>query len=247
MSNTTSNVIRIGARPVEPIARPLLLDEVVRRMRTLIVEGTLMPGSRIPERQLCSQLGISRTPLREAFRVLAGEGLIEIQPHRGATVCKLNAAEVDHIFQVMEALESLAGELACDEIPDEEIAAIRDLHEKMMSSYKRRQKAAFFKLNQQIHERIMRASGNPVLARIYEGLSGQMRRARYMSLNTDTQWEQAVMEHEGIMTALEARDKQALGHMLRLHLRNKRAKVKAILTSEAPHQLVRSTKPAKVS
>jgi DNA-binding GntR family transcriptional regulator len=233
MSNNTSNVFRISARQVEPISRPLLLDEVVRRMREMIVDGSLMPGSRVPERQLCAQLGISRTPLREAFRVLAGEGLIVIQPHRGATVCKLNASEVDHIFQVMEALESLAGELACEVIPATEISAIRELHEKMMASYKRRQKAAFFKLNQQIHERIMRASGNPVLARIYEGLSGQMRRARYMSLNTDAQWEQAVMEHEGIMTSLEARDKQALGHMLRLHLRNKRAKVKLMLSSEA--------------
>lgn len=81
----------------------------------------------------------------------------------------------------------------------------------------------------------MRAAGNPVLARIYEGLSGQMRRARYMALNTDAQWEQAVMEHEGIMTALEARDKQALSHMLRLHLRNKRAKVKVTLSSATSH------------
>jgi len=235
MNSPTSNVFRLSTRHAAPISRPLLLDEVVRRLREMIIEGALMPGSRVPERKLCTQLGISRTPLREAFRVLAGEGLIDVQPHRGATVCKLDTTEVDHIFQVMEALEALAGELACDEVPEAEIAAIRELHEKMMASYKRRQKAAFFKLNQQIHERIMRAAGNPVLARIYEGLSGQMRRARYMALNTDAQWEQAVMEHEGIMTALEARDKQALGHMLRLHLRNKRAKVKAMLASESLH------------
>jgi DNA-binding GntR family transcriptional regulator len=219
-------------RTVAPIARPLLLDEVVKRLRAMIDDGLLAPGSRIPERQLCAQLGISRTPLREAYRVLAAEGLVELHPHRATRVAKLKAGEVDPIFQVMEALEALAGELACEHIAEEEIQDIRRLHERMLGHYRRRRKTGFFLLNQEIHERILRASANPVLIRVYGSLSGRMRRARFMSLNTEAQWREAVREHEAIMQALAARDRTALPRLLRAHLRSKRDKVKALLAEQ---------------
>lgn len=217
-------------RIIQPVSRQLLLDEVVKQLRVMITEGILTPGSRIPERQLCTQLGISRTPLREAYRVLANEGLVELRPHRSTSVAKFKSEEVDHIFQVMEALESLAGELACERISEDEIEKIQALHGRMIAHYKRRQKPGFFRLNQEIHERIMRASANPVLIKVYESLSGRMRRARYMSLNTDAQWREAVKEHEAIIKALAARDRQGLSRVLRLHLKNKCDKVKAVLT-----------------
>ena len=94
------------------------------RIKLLIEQGVLMPGSRIPERQLCAQLGISRTPLREAFRILAAAGLLEVQPRRGATVKRLRPDEIDHMFEVLEALEGVAGELACERMSDDELAAV---------------------------------------------------------------------------------------------------------------------------
>lgn len=218
----------------KPIARPLLLDEVVKQLRAMINDGALAPGSRIPERALCEQLGISRTPLREAYRVLAAEGLVDLRPHRITSVTKLDAREVDHIFEVMEGLEALAGELTCEHITDAQLAEIRALHERMVGHYRKRNKAGFFKLNQEIHERIMRASANPVLIRMYEGLSGRMRRARYMALNTDAQWRDAVKEHEAIMGALAARQKGELARLLRAHLRSKRDKVKNVLAEQTP-------------
>lgn len=216
----------------KPIARPLLLDEVVKQLRAMINDGALAPGIRIPERALCEQLGISRTPLREAYRVLAAEGLVELHPHRSTSVTKLDVREVDHIFEVMEGLEAMAGELTCEKMTDEQLTEIRSLHERMIGHYRKRNKAGFFRLNQEIHEHIMRASGNPVLIKIYEGLSGRMRRARYMALNTDSQWREAVKEHEAIMKALAARQKVDLARMLRLHLRNKREKVKNVLAAQ---------------
>lgn len=212
-----------------PIIRPALQEEVVARIKSLIEEGVLMPGSRIPERQLCAQLGISRTPLREAFRVLANAGLLELQPRRGATVKRLQPDEIDHMFEVLEVLEGIAGELACDRMSDEELSQVQELHKKMMNYYKARKQRRFFEINQEIHERIVRGAANPVLTQLYEGLSGQIRRIRYLGRSTDAQWAVAADEHERLITSLRRRDKTALSTMLRQHLRNKRERVKSLL------------------
>jgi DNA-binding GntR family transcriptional regulator len=212
-----------------PIRRPALQDEVVARIKQLIEDGTLLPGNPIPERQLCTQLGVSRTPLREAFRVLSTQGLIELQPRRGAVVKRLKPDEINQMFEVLEALEGLAGELACARMSDDALAHIEALHENMMSACKRRNKAKFFEINQEIHERIVEASGNPVLAQVYEGLSGQIRRIRYMPQITEAQWRTAAEEHAAIMKSLKARDRKAVGRALREHLRTKRERVKTLL------------------
>lgn len=212
-----------------PIRRPALQDEVVARIRRMIDDGTLLPGSRIPERQVCERLGVSRTPLREAFRVLASQGLIELQPRRGAVVKRLKPDEIDHMFEVLAALEGLAGELACALMTDVQLARIGELHEKMMAAYKGRRRARFFEVNQVIHEEIVKASGNPILERVYEGLSGQIRRIRYMPRITDAQWRLAAKEHAAIMDALKARDGATVSSALREHIHTKRERVKALL------------------
>jgi DNA-binding GntR family transcriptional regulator len=212
-----------------PIVRPALQDEIVARLRQMIGDGALLPGSRIPERQLGAQLGVSRTPLREAFRILASDGLLELTPRRGATVKKLQPDEINHMFQVLEVLEALAGELACEAMGDEDVAAIGKMHERMMAAYRRRDRRRFFEYNQQIHERIVAASGNPVLQRVYQGLNGLARRIRYLPQITEAQWRVAAREHAAILKALEARDGPALGRVLRTHLRTKRERVKGLL------------------
>jgi DNA-binding GntR family transcriptional regulator len=211
-----------------PIVRPALQDEVGARIRQMIHDGALLPGSRIPERQLCTQLGVSRTPLREAFRILAAEGLIELAPRRGATVKKMEADEIDHMFEVLEALEALAGELACAQLSDAQLSSIEALHERLMAAYRRRDRRRFFELNQAIHERIVAGCGNPVLARVYEGLSGQVRRIRYMPQITEAQWRVAAREHAAIIVALAARNGRSLAKVLRAHLRTKRDRVKTL-------------------
>jgi DNA-binding GntR family transcriptional regulator len=211
------------------IVRPALQNEVVKRVKQMIDDGILIPGSRVPERRLCDQLGVSRTPLREAFRVLEAEGLLEIQPRRGATVRKFKPEDIDHMFQVLEVLEALAGELACHAMTDAELADIERLHERMMAAFRHRDRRMFFRLNKQIHERIVKAARNPSLSRIYEGLSGQTHRIRYMANNTDAEWEIAAREHEKIMETLKLRSAGALQGLLRAHLRHKRERVKTLL------------------
>jgi DNA-binding GntR family transcriptional regulator len=204
-----------------PVAHASLHDELLAGLRELIVEGALEPGVRVPERELCARFGVSRTPLREALKVLASEGMLELLPHRGAQVTRLTAADLDEMFPVMGALEALAGELACAQITEAELAEVRALHYQMALHATRGELAEYFRLNQRIHEAILIAARNPTLARLYRGLAGRVRRARYLANMSKPRWDQAVAEHEAILEALEQRDGLALGRVLKSHLQNK--------------------------
>lgn len=208
-----------------PIPRRALHQEAVDRLRDLIVQGELEPGERLNERVLCGRLGISRTPLREAIKLLATEGLVELLPNRGAVVAAINTARLAETLQVMGALEGLAGELACRTARPERIAEIRGLHEEMLGMHKRGDLAGYFRHNQAIHMSIVEASGNPVLANIYRQLNANVRRARYRANLSKERWDAAVREHEEILAALESRDVRALKRLLRDHLANKLASV----------------------
>lgn len=222
---------------LRPVSSPLLHEEIARQLKALIQSGDLTPGQRLSERQLGVQLGVSRTPLREALRSLAGEGLVELSPRKGAQVARLDEHEIDHVFAVMEALEALAGALACESMTDDELRDLQALHAELLAAYKARDAAAFYRVNQQIHEGILRASRNPVLQRTYAALGGQMLRARFMALNNAKQWKDAVREHEEIMAALSRRDAERLDAALKRHLHSKRDKVKDSLGNETGRRL----------
>lgn len=216
-----------ASKSVDPISRSSLHDMVVERLRTLIVEGDLAPESRVPEMSLCRHLGVSRTPMREALKVLAAEGLVTLVPHQGAVVTSLDPKMIDHVFQVLESLEPLAGDLACAQMPQAVIDNIRQWHDQMVSYYDSGKRSEYFKLNQRIHETIVRECGNPVLADVYEGLGARVRYARYLVNFSKTSWQQAVEEHIEIMQALEARDGKRLARILKRHLRHKKDYVKS--------------------
>jgi DNA-binding GntR family transcriptional regulator len=203
------------------IARVSLHDETVSRLRALITEGELVPGSRIQERELCERFGVSRTPLREALKVLASEGLIDLLPHRGARVTRLSGTELRDAFEIVASLEALAGELACARIDDAGIARIATLQDEMSEHYRRGDLAAYFGCNQAIHEAINRAAGNAQLTEIYELLSRRVRRARYLANHSPERWAAAMREHEQILDALQRRDGPACGALLRAHLEHK--------------------------
>jgi DNA-binding GntR family transcriptional regulator len=210
--------------------RPNLHETVVARLRDFIVEGALAPGARIAERQLCESLGVSRTPLREALKVLASEGLVELLPNRGARVARLDERDVEDMFQVMGALEALAGTLACAQMTEGELAEIAALHYEMLAQYTRRKLPEYFRLNQAIHAAIIAAARNPILAATYQSLAGRIRRARYLANLSEERWRNAVEEHEAILQALQARDGARLARLLEDHLRNK----SAVLRGEPP-------------
>ncbi|ATH76493.1 MULTISPECIES: GntR family transcriptional regulator [Halomonadaceae] len=198
-----------------------LYREVADRIGELIEHGELAPGERISEKQLCERFGVSRTPLREALKVLATEGLIELLPNRGARVVRLTFKKVKDTYDLMAALEGLSGELACQHISDAEIKAVRKLHDTMLEHYHQRDLASYFIVNQQIHESILAASRNEVLQEMYSNLSQRVKRVRYSKKMTQKFWRQAVQDHENMIEALEARDSPRLGQILRDHLCNK--------------------------
>src|SRR5258708_27435923 len=203
------------------IVQASLHDEAVARIRDLIREGRLEPGSKVSEKELCELFGISRTPLREALKVLATEGLIVLLPNRGARVARLTGKDMADLFQVMGELEGLAGELACAKITDEAVTEIRVRHHEMLAHYTRGDRTAYFAANQAIHEAIIAAAENSVLTTMFESLRGRLRPARFMANVSRERWDQAVREHGEILAALSRRDGARLRSLLQEHLRNK--------------------------
>ncbi|MBE7375904.1 GntR family transcriptional regulator [Pseudomonas lopnurensis] len=206
---------------VDKIQHKILYLEAADRIRELIEHGGLVAGEKISEKQLCEKFGISRTPLREALKVLTSEGLVEIMPNRGARVSLLTLSDVEHTYDVMGALEGLAGETACRHVDDDELARICALHQQMVGHYQRKELQAYFHANQQIHERILQASRNPILLEMYNNLSQRIKRIRYSMEMNEAFWRKAMNEHEEMIEALRDRDGKRLGDILRGHLSRK--------------------------
>jgi DNA-binding GntR family transcriptional regulator len=211
----------IEAAQPRAIGRQALHAAVVARLRDMITEGVLAPGERLNERVLCEQLDISRTPLREAFKVLATEGLIVLAPNRGAQVAKMSRDEVVHAFQVMGALEGLSGELACANVTEEELAEIKELQRKMAACHRKRDLPGYYRLNRAIHERINAAARNPVLTQVYRTVNTRLHALRFRSNFDRKRWDAALAEHERMIELLEARDGEAMRKLLVEHLAHK--------------------------
>lgn len=202
-----------------------LHGEVLNKLRDYIVVGPLSEGARIPERQLCELFGISRTPLREALKVLASEGFVDLLPNRGARVRTLSEQDIRELFDLMAGLEALAGRLACEFITDDEVAEIERLHHEMYAFYLRKESDGYYRANQMIHTRIVQASRNAALSMAYASFTGRMRRIRYSTNQARRQerWGEAMREHEAILDALRRRAGAELSDLLFVHLRQKQA------------------------
>ncbi len=191
------------------------------RLRQMIVAGEFAPGQRISEREVGSKLAdLSRTPLREALKILAAEGLVTIAPNRGARVTALSLAEVDEAIEVVTALEALAAEPACRNIDAAQLAAIDALHGRMQAAYRDRELMTYFEINQEIHQAIVDAAQNCVLARIYRAECARIRRYRYAGNLSAERWQRALAEHEQIVGFLRDGKGALLREALRAHHRN---------------------------
>ena len=208
------------------IARSTLPQVAAERLRELIVEGVLEPGARLNERELSEQLGVSRTPLREAFRLLAAEGLLLQMPNRGVQVVALSREDVRHAFEVMASLEGLAGELAAARVTDADLDELRVLQDDLESAHRRLDLPAYYRVNRAIHDRLNAIAANPVLAQTYRTLNARLHALRFRSNFNRAKWDRAVAEHRSMLAALAARDGAALRDLLVRHLH---AKLQAVL------------------
>lgn len=224
------------------ISRLGLHDQVAARLRTMLVEGHIAPGAKLNERELCEQLRVSRTPLREAIKLLAAEGLVDLLPNRGAVAVKLGELDVLNAFEVLAGLEGMSGELAAQRITDDELAEVRAKHYEMLACHARGDLSGYYRLNAQIHAAINSAAKNPVLSKTYRDVNARVQSLRFRTNQNAAKWKLAVKEHEQMLAALDAHDAVALRQLLVDHLHHKRDSVLALLRAgEIYPQATRTT------
>ncbi len=216
------------------IPRQVLHQEVATRLRQRLVEGQIAPGAKHNERELSESLQVSRTPLREAIKMLAAEGLVELLPNRGAIAVELSETDVLNTFEVMAGLEAQSGELAAQRITDAELDEIKAMHYEMLAAWTRRDLPAYYRLNAAIHRAINTAAKNPVLTATYDQVNARLQALRFRSNQDGEKWNAAVKEHEAMIDALSRRDAPAMRAVLLAHLKNKRDVVMEQLRAAQP-------------
>ena len=210
-----------------------LHEGTFQKLRSLLVEGVIAPGSKLNERELAEGLNVSRTPIREAIKRLAADGLVELIANRGAIAVQLSHADVVHTFDVIAQLEGYSGELAAKNISAATLSELEALQYEMMASYARRDLSNYYKLNLRIHHLINQAANNPVLTQLFSQVNARIEALRFRSNQNGVKWEKAVEEHQEMIDALKTHDSERMRKVMIQHVMNKRDVVIELLKSEA--------------
>ena len=209
-----------------------LWQRVYDHLRTEILEGRLEPGTELIEVALAAQLGVSRGPLREAIGRLAAEGLVTVSPRRGAVVRSLSKEEFLELYQVREALERMAVQLAVPRLTDEQFEGLAALNQEMESHASGNEVEAFFEANLAFHARLLEASGNGKLQELYRQLLGQLGRYRLRSLTLRGNLQRSVAEHKAILRAAKRGDAERAAQLMAEHIRVPQRRAMALEEAE---------------
>jgi DNA-binding GntR family transcriptional regulator len=218
MTEIPGEIVGAAHATIAPLDRRSLHDDLVERIRTMIIEGELAPATRIHEGQLGKALGVSRTPLREALKFLASEGLVELVPRRGALVRKLTPADVRDMLDVLGVLEVRAARLTCRNATAAQVASLRAVHDEMMAFYRSGNRLEYYRRNQSIHAALAALSGNALLASLHQVIQARLKRIRFIGNEDPSKWAGAAAEHGEMIEALEARDEARLAAVVERHL-----------------------------
>ncbi len=197
-------------------------DQVAQQLRDLIFGGKLSPGAFVDESRLCEQLAISRTPLREALKVLTAEGLIRHEPRRGCFVNQVTEQDLDEIFPVMALLEGRCAFEATQQASEVDIAALEAMHRQLQDTAEQGLIPQYYAANYAIHEAIIAMAGNKWLAQVIGDLRKILKLARLQQLNAPGRLGQSLDEHMAIFVALKARDAEGADAAMRVHLTRQR-------------------------
>ncbi|HSG22509.1 MAG TPA: GntR family transcriptional regulator [Azonexus sp.] len=200
------------------IAPTALYQEVAERLRQRIFAHELTPGDWIDEQKLAEQYGISRTPLREALKVLAAEGLVELKPRRGCYVTEVSHQDIDDIFPLMAMLEGRCAFIAVQLAKPADIRDLKSIHEKLELAAKESRIDAFFEANQEFHRRIQELTNNRWLLSVIQDLRKVLKLSRLHSLSLEGRLQQSLEEHRIIMAAFEAGDAEKAEKSMHDHL-----------------------------
>ncbi len=209
-----------------------LHDEVAEMLRELIFAGTLAPGMFLDELRLCETLQISRTPLREALKVLSAEGLVRLEPRRGSFVREVTEQDLDDIFPVIAMLEGRCAYEAARNASDTDITALATLHERLQAQAAADQITEYYATNYTIHEAIIALADNRWLAQVIADLRKILKLARLQQLRAPGRLEQSLGEHLAIFDALRKRDSERADAAMRQHLLHQREALRALALTQ---------------
>ncbi|MEL7174023.1 MAG: GntR family transcriptional regulator [Pseudomonadota bacterium] len=200
------------------MARPALALDIASRLRRDILRGRLPPGQPIKEREYAAEMAVSRTPMREAIRLLAQEGLVTLRPSRSPLVARPSTDEIIGALQVLRALETLSGELVCAVATDAQIAEIRALAEHFAALPDDTDPLELFEEDMAFHVAIARASGNKAIAETHAAFLARLWRVRYLTGHQQRRRPRVLKQHAEIVTAFEARDAERAKAVIYAHL-----------------------------
>jgi len=200
------------------LAQPALYEQVAERLRTRIYAHELVPGTWVDEQKLAEEYGISRTPMREALKVLASEGLVQLKPRRGCYVTELSEEDLDEIFPVMALLEGRVAYEATIKASDKNLDTLEAIHNRLEKHAKQSNIDGFFEANQDFHHELQQLAGNRWLQKAIEDLRIVVRLTRRDSLRLDGRVAQSLEEHRAILAAIQKRDATEAGRLMHDHL-----------------------------
>jgi DNA-binding GntR family transcriptional regulator len=222
----------MNARPSTHIlTAPALYEQVAERLRARIFAHELAPGGWIDEQALASEYGISRTPLREALKVLAAEGLVMLKPRRGCYVTQLSEQDIDEVFPVMALLEGRVAEEAARRVTSADFAHLAAIHEELERHAAANDADRFFEANQRFHAALQDIAGNRYLAQLIDDARKVIKLTRRDSLRLEGRLKQSLAEHRAILDALRLKDADLAGQRMRDHLLSGRAALARLATS----------------
>ncbi|MBI5439741.1 MAG: GntR family transcriptional regulator [Deltaproteobacteria bacterium] len=203
---------------MQKIAARSLHQDVASRIREMIRKGVLTKGQRVVEAELCAAVGVSRTPLREALRVLSSEGLIRLVPNKGAFVSEPSLDDVREMFEVMSILEGTCARMAAERMGTASLAKLERLHDKLEQHYARGDRDGYIKKNNTFHELVQELTGNRILNGILNGLREKILLYRYRQIFEAKRFDESIHEHRDILSAFRNRDPEAAEALMKSHL-----------------------------
>ncbi|MEK7752292.1 MAG: GntR family transcriptional regulator [Acidobacteriota bacterium] len=222
------------------IERRPLHDDIVPILRQEIIGAKWPPGQRLPEPLLCERFGVSRTPLRDALKVLAGEGLVELTHNSGAVVTAPTADDIEGKLALIELFECYAAREACANATDAELRQLSRLHHQMGEAFARRDMSSYYRLNNAVHSAIVAASHNSTLIDLHAGLWRHIERVRFLALVHEDLSGDSWAEHDKFVQALTTRNRASANSALGAHLRRVAGKInkelQRIAAANAPRQ-----------
>ncbi len=221
--------------PMSRIPIRSLSETVAQRIRDMIRRGVLKKGDRIVEKQLCDALGISRTPLREALRILKSEGLIDLLPHRGAYVAQPSMQDIRELFDVMSILEGACARVASQKMSNADFARVDKLHQKLEKHFEQKDHEKYLEVNHKFHSLIQEMAGNKLLNELLDGLRQKILLYRQRQLFQPDRFEASMNEHRLLLEALRKRDADAVESLMKTHLMNQCEALRTLYDDAGEH------------